>query len=286
MILYFISLLFGSIILLILIFVFSVEDRKARLHTRYTFCSHKPMAIDWKKHILSFLEGIKVPTPITQLIDEQHVIWSGIKIKHHHFVSCCWLLILGEFLLMVLLVGFVLSGLLQIFITLIIAIMIALIPFLFIHYRILLRKKNFDRALPDFLDLFILVIESGLGFIPALKRIETCISGGLGDEICQVLIRMDLGYSRQEALKEIINRVPSTHLVHFVESIILSERLGTSLAKTLRVQAKMLRTSRRQGAEIQARTAPIRIIPALVFFFLPGLLLIYLGPPILNILIR
>ncbi len=71
-----------------------------------------------------------------------------------------------------------------------------------------------------------------------------------------------------------------------MEAILLSERLGTSLARTMRVQADMLRTRRRQRAEVKAQTAPIRIIPALVFFFLPSLLLIYLAPPIINFLFR
>jgi len=99
-------------------------------------------------------------------------------------------------------------------------------------------------------------------------------------------MRMDLGFSRQEALREMTDRIPYSNLDQFVEAIILSERLGTSLAKTLRVQAKMLRTGRRQRAETRAQTAPIRIIPALVFFFLPSLLLIFLAPPILNLLLR
>lgn len=87
-------------------------------------------------------------------------------------------------------------------------------------------------------------------------------------------------------MEELVKRIPSSDVEHFVEAINLSEHLGTSLARTLRVQANLLRTRRRQCAEVKAQTAPIRIIPALVFFFLPSLLLIYLAPPIINFLFR
>ena len=46
------------------------------------------------------------------------------------------------------------------------------------------------------------------------------------------------------------------------------------------------RSRRLHRARAAAQTAPIRIIPALVFFFLPALLLVYLAPPILLLLLR
>ena len=110
--------------------------------------------------------------------------------------------------------------------------------------------------------------------------------GALGEEMRGALIQIELGFSRQEALEDLTKRIPSSDVNQFVEAILLSERLGTSLARTLRVQSNLLRTRRRQRAEVKAQTAPIRIIPALVFFFLPSLLLIYLAPPIINFLLR
>jgi hypothetical protein len=41
-----------------------------------------------------------------------------------------------------------------------------------------------------------------------------------------------------------------------------------------------------QAEYAAAQTVPIRVIPALVFFFLPALLLVYLAPPILLLLVR
>ena len=108
----------------------------------------------------------------------------------------------------------------------------------------------------------------------------------LNKEVEVALLQIELGFSQREALQELAWRVPSPDVKSFVEAILLSERLGTSLARTMRVQASLLRSRRRQRAEVKAQTAPIRIIPALVFFFLPSLLLIYLAPPIINFLLR
>ncbi len=252
---------------------------------KYLYVDISP-ANEWKERFREFLKVIKVPSQISQLVDEQEMIWSGLQMTHHQYVSCWWLLILAGSILILVLIGFGFGGLIRgVFLT-ILVLLFALGPYLYLRHRIRYRTKKLEKSLPDLLDMLTLIIEAGLGLIPALRRIDGCFTGLLRDELRQVLIRMDLGFSRREALREITNRVPSSNLNHFVEAILLSERLGTSLAKTMRVQANMLRARRRQQAEIQAQTAPIRIIPALVFFFLPSLLLIYLAPPIINFLLR
>jgi tight adherence protein C len=54
--------------------------------------------------------------------------------------------------------------------------------------------------------------------------------------------------------------------------------MGVSIASTLRTLAETLRTKRRQGAETAARKAPIKMLPFIVFFMLPALFIVILGP--------
>jgi len=287
MIIYVISIISGLIIFLSLLTLFSIDDQKAKIRYKLiNFQEEPPKTHELKDRFHAFLDEINVPNQLRRLVDEQEVAWSGIRMTYHQFLSGWWLSIQTILLLVIFIFIFgdrepiwvvVLSGLI---------LLIFLVPILYLKHQIRVRIRSIEKSLPDFLDILTLVIEAGLGFIPALKRTSGSISGVLRGEIEGVLIRMDLGFSRQEALREMTNRVPYSNLHQFVEAIIVSERLGTSLAKTLRVQAKMLRTRRWQRAETKAQTAPIRIIPALVFFFLPSLLLIYLAPPILNLLMR
>ncbi len=287
MILYVVSIVFGLIIFLSLITLFSIDDHKAKIRFKLNnFQEESPTPPELKGRFLAFLDEINVPNQMSRLVDEQDIVWSGIRMTYHQFLSGWWLSIQTVILLVLLAIIFGDREPVRIIVFLTLVLLIFLAPNLYLKRQIRVRIRSVEKSLPDFLDILTLVIEAGLGFIPALKKISGSITGVLRGEIEGVLMRMDLGFSRQEALREMTNRIPYSNLHQFVEAIILSERLGTSLVKTLRVQAKMLRTRRRQRAEAKAQTAPIRIIPALVFFFLPSLLLIYLAPPILNLLLR
>ena len=70
----------------------------------------------------------------------------------------------------------------------------------------------------------------------------------------------------------------------FVNSVIQAEKLGTSIAPVLRIQARQLRMRRRQRAEQVARQAAPKMVFPLVFFVMPSLFIVILGPVILNAL--
>ncbi len=287
MILYLISIVFGLIIFLCLMILFLFDDHRAKIHIKSFFFhwnTRSPSPYPWKERFYQFLNVIVIPDRIRQAVDGQKVIWSGIQMTHHQYVSLWWLLSLSGIFLGFLTIWFVLGDLVGILLIIAMVLLIAFGPNLYLQYRIRARKKEVERSLPEFLDMLTLNVEVGISFIPALKRIHSGITGVLKDEVGRALIQMELGFSRQEVLGGLAKRIPSSDVANSMEAILLSERLGTSLARTIKVQSNMLRSRRRQRAEVQARTAPIRIIPALVFFFLPGLLLVYLAPPIINLL--
>ncbi|HEY9746223.1 MAG TPA: type II secretion system F family protein, partial [Oculatellaceae cyanobacterium] len=64
--------------------------------------------------------------------------------------------------------------------------------------------------------------------------------------------------------------------------IIQSDKMGTSIADTLRVFADDLRTKRRQRAEELASKASIKMTFPLVFFIFPPLFIILMGPVVIN----
>jgi Flp pilus assembly protein TadB len=285
LILYLVSIIFGLIIFLVLISLISIEDQKAKIRIQFRLLSQDaPPPLTWKRRLIPYLDDIRLPDRISQIVDEQTVIWSGIQMTHHQFIVFWWLLSLMGVILGLIIIGIgdLIGGLLSFAMILFLAVG----PYLYLKYRVRERQRAVERSLPDFLDMLTFTVEAGLGLVPALKRVSKGFMGVLGEEMRKALVQIELGFSRREALDELGKRIPSSDVQQFVEAILLSERLGTSLARTMRVQANLLRTRRRQRAEIKAQTAPIRIIPALVFFFLPSLLLIYLAPPIINFLFR
>ncbi len=286
-ILYLIAVVFAALVFIVFLFLNTLFDPRAKIRARSTFhLGEKPDQPSWEKRFLPLLGAVKAPDFFDRLVGNEILIQSGIRLDADQFKSLWWLLIVsGTSLGMVsiLLGGKGMSwgvwGLVLIFFP-------AVGPYLYVQWRIRERERAVARGLPDFLDMLTLTVEAGLGFIPALQRVSRGYTGILGDEIRCVLVQVELGFSRREALEEMVGRLPCSDVEHFVEAVNLSEQLGTSLARTLRVQANLMRTRRRQRAEVKAQTAPIRIIPALVFFFLPSLLLVYLAPPIINFLFQ
>jgi tight adherence protein C len=286
-ILYLIAIVFGVLIFMVFLILYALMDRRARIRVKSRFhLGEKRDHIPWQDRFSPLLDVIKAPVFFDRLVNKEAVTQSGIPLQASQYKSLWWLLVLGGTCLG--LVGFFIGGreMGRLVWGTVLILFPAAGPFLYLKWRIRERKREVTRALPDFLDMLTLTVEAGLGFIPALRRVSRGYSGILGEELQRVLAQIELGFSRREALKTLVHRLPSSDVEHFVEAINLSEQLGTSLARTLRIQANLMRTHRRQRAEVQAQTALIRIIPALVFFFLPSLLLIYLAPPIINFLFR
>lgn len=145
------------------------------------------------------------------------------------------------------------------------------------------RQHEIDRSLPDFLDRLSLTLEAGLGFEVALRRSAQGCSGRLGEELRRMVRQLDRGHRRGTALEEMADRNPSEDLRVFAAAVRQADRLGTSLAKALRVHSGLLRDRRRRRAQEAGRRLPVLIVFPLVFFFLPALLIVYLAPPLLHL---
>ncbi len=62
-----------------------------------------------------------------------------------------------------------------------------------------------------------------------------------------------------------------------------ADRFGTSIGDSMRVQADALRVRRRQRAEEQAAKIPLKMLFPLIFFIFPSLLLVLMGPAMIQI---
>jgi tight adherence protein C len=62
------------------------------------------------------------------------------------------------------------------------------------------------------------------------------------------------------------------------DEIVQSDRMGISIADSLRTLARESRIQRRQAAEEAARKAPIKMVPVLIFCVLPALGIVTTAP--------
>jgi tight adherence protein C len=143
------------------------------------------------------------------------------------------------------------------------------------------RQDRVRRSIPDSLDLLVVCVEAGTGLDSALLRVARDMAGlhpELSGELLMVNRRMNAGLSRAEALQGLAKRTGVEELRGLAASMIQSERLGSSIARVLRVYSETLRRQRKQAAEKRAAQATVKMIFPLALFMLPSLFAILLGP--------
>jgi tight adherence protein C len=162
-----------------------------------------------------------------------------------------------------------------------------MVPYLTVYRKAKARVLEMRETLPDTLDLLVVCVEAGMGIDAAFNRIgrEQKAQGlALGEELMLATQEMQAGAARKEALTRLADRVGLEEFRALVTFLTQTEELGGSIARSLRVYAETMRDKRRQAAEEAARKTVIKLIFPLVFFILPAIFILILGPPGLSII--
>jgi tight adherence protein C len=161
------------------------------------------------------------------------------------------------------------------------------IPTFWLRHKLNTRRTEIFHELPDLLDLMTVCVEAGLSMDAAMIKVsedEQFRKGPLSRELRIALQETRAGKPRLEALRDMGERSMVDDLKAFSAMLIQTERLGTSLAQSLRIFSDSLRTERRQIAEEAAAKTTIKLMFPLVFFIFPALLVVILGPAFLRIM--
>jgi tight adherence protein C len=135
--------------------------------------------------------------------------------------------------------------------------------------RGLRRMRAIGRALPFYLDIVTLSVESGANLTGALAHaVDRGPPGPLRDELGRVLRDVRAGRTRAESLRALAERVDSPAVASWVSALVSADRHGSGLGAILRAQAEQRRQERFQLAEKLAMQAPVKMLfPLLVFIF-------------------
>jgi tight adherence protein C len=162
----------------------------------------------------------------------------------------------------------------------------ALLPDLWLSRLIRARKLRIQDGLPDALDLIVVCVEAGLGLDQALLRIAHELKRpypDLSEELELVILEVNAGKSRADALRNLAQRTDIEDLKALVAILIQTDRFGTSVGQSLRVFAQTLRVKRRQRAEECAAKIPVKMVPAMVIFIFPAIFVVVAGPAVIRI---
>jgi tight adherence protein C len=159
-----------------------------------------------------------------------------------------------------------------------------IIPILWLRWRVAKRQDMIRKSMPDALDMLSVSTAAGLSFDQAILKVSQFYSSPAGIELGRVVAEMEVGVSRQRALRNFSERVQISEVSSFVAVIIQSEILGMSIADVLHSQAEQMRIQRQYRAKEEAQRLPVKMMIPLAFLILPALLAVLLGPTIPAIL--
>ncbi|MBN2045274.1 MAG: type II secretion system F family protein [Anaerolineales bacterium] len=155
-----------------------------------------------------------------------------------------------------------------------------ILPILWLRLRVARKKDAVLKSLPDALDMLAVSTAAGLGFDQSMMKVSQFYKSAAADEFARVVSEIEVGISRQEALRNFSHRVEISEVSSFVAVIIQSEILGMSIADVLASQAEQMRIQRQYRAKEIAQRLPVKMMVPLALLIFPALLAVLLGPTI------
>ena len=153
------------------------------------------------------------------------------------------------------------------------------VMFLYVHLTIRLlkqkRQKQILRTLPQFLDLVVVCVETGLSFPAALERIlkEMDPKEVLIQEFSVMYHEYLGGLPLAQACDRLNKRCQVPDLSILLSAIVHSDEMGASLGNTLRTQASELRDKLRQRIRTRAFQVPVKVLFPMMLIFVAFMLL-------------
>jgi tight adherence protein C len=161
------------------------------------------------------------------------------------------------------------------------------VPAYYIGRRAKNRQADIGRQLSDVLDLLVVCVEAGLGLLEAIKVVgqETESQNlAIGHELMMVAGEVNAGSSLGQALRALADRTAVDDVKPLAATLIQSEQLGGAIGPALRSISDAIRTRRRIRAEESAQKTTVKILFPLVLMILPAMLLVIVGPAIVQTL--
>ena len=158
-------------------------------------------------------------------------------------------------------------------------------PNLVLHQRTRERATAIRIGLPDAVDLMVVCLEAGGTLSSAMQRVTRefgDVHPVLAEHFRIMLLEMQAGASRAEALGRLAQRAPADEIRSLVTLLIQSEALGASIGDTMRVFAEEMRKSRMLEAERRAAELPVKMAFPLVLGIFPALMTVIFTPIIIR----
>ena len=166
-----------------------------------------------------------------------------------------------------LLLGFLISGG-NPFVALILAIPAAILPSLYVKFKVRRRSKKLEAQLPDTLNLLASTLKAGYSFVQGIDAVGNEAEEPLAGEFRRTVNEARLGKDLDLALDDLAERVDSVDLLWAIVAIKIQREVGGNLAELLSTVADTMTSRSRLRGEVSSLTAEGRL-SAMVLLFLP-----------------
>ena len=102
------------------------------------------------------------------------------------------------------------------------------------------------------------------------------------DDLNTVLQEINLGKTRQDAIRDLANRYELPDLSTFSRTLIQADKMGTSVTDALNILAEDMRLARYRRGEQLALKAPMKMLVPLLVFIFPVVGILVAGPIFLD----
>ena len=159
------------------------------------------------------------------------------------------------------------------------------LPNLWVRARADRRQREIINGFPDALDLMLVCVEAGLGLEAAFNRVGMEMTRShplLAEQLGTVVLELRAGRSQEDALRRMADRAGADEIRAFATLLIQSNKLGSSIAQTLRIYAAEMRERRRMRAEEKAHRMPVLLSIPLVTCMLPVMIGVLMLPAVIR----
>lgn len=170
-----------------------------------------------------------------------------------------------------------------------------IIPFIIIIYYYLFyyvfitiplnrRIKSLDKDALEYFEVLTLSLESGKNLENSLELTCYNIDNELSKEFKKCLFETKFGKSLMESLNDLKKRIPSETVNNIILNITQTSVFGSSIIDTMNQQVEYLREKQIMEIKSEINKIPNKVSIISVLFIVPLILLIILGPFILQLL--
>ena len=146
------------------------------------------------------------------------------------------------------------------------------------------RSRVLERDSLYFFEILALSLEAGRSIKTAIEVTTKNIDSELSDEFKKVINDVNFGKDLDSALEDLKYRIPSDTVNNIILNIRQSNIFGNNIIDTVYSEIAYIREKKVLETKAYISKIPIKISIVSVLFFVPLLLLLLLGPMIVNLI--